>query len=461
MPGSPGGSPSHERFLMSEVKWFGVVEGFYGRPWSADERTELFGWMNDCGTLGVYMYAPKDDLLHRGRWRELYPAAEAAALQSVIGLTRSKGIRFVYAIAPGLDIAYASAEDRAKLLAKVDQVAAMGCTEFAILFDDIPEAMSEADSMEFGTFAGAQADVANELLVHLKSTIEGAELLFCPTTYCARMADMDVPGDAYLDELGGKLDPAIAFLWTGPDVISEVISVESIRELAGVIKRKPVIWDNIHANDYDNRRYFAGPYAGRELALKDEVRGILTNPNCQFQLNYIPIHSLGHYLAAEGTWDPRADYLGLLKGFKARHGFTSGDAESLDITLLTDCFYLPYEHGETAQALLDDVEFLFKHDVAEWGNRFERFESVIYQARAVLAELNNITNRELLYALYGPVWMLKEEFGLIHKLLTWKKNGSQGECRSIYHFTKTYRGSFVDCIQRNYYLDENDVLTIR
>lgn len=446
---------------MSEVSWFGVVEGFYGRPWSALEREELFGWMNDCGTLGVYMYAPKDDLLHRGRWRELYPNTEAAALASVIELTRSKGIRFVYSIAPGLDIAYTSAEDRAKLMAKVDQVAAMGCTEFAILFDDIPEKLSDADAREFSSFAGAQADVANELLVHLKSNIEGAELLFCPTTYCARMADMDVPGDAYLNELGGALDPAIAFLWTGPDVISETISVESIRELAGVIKRKPVIWDNIHANDYDNRRYFAGPYAGRELALRDEVRGIVTNPNCQFQLNYIPIQSLGHYLSAEGQWDPRADYLELLKGFKARHGFTSADAESLDITLLTDCFYLPYEHGAMAQALLDEVDFLFSSDVSRWGERYEAFDAVMKKAGVLLAELNNIENRELLYALYGPVWMLREEFGLIHKLLEWKKNGSQGECRSIYHFTKTYRGSFVDCLQKHFRLDEDDVLTIR
>ena len=45
---------------------------------------------------------------------------------------------------------------------------------------------------------------------------------------------------------------------TGPKVVSKVISLESIKELSDVIKRKPVIWDNIHANDYDQKRIFLG-----------------------------------------------------------------------------------------------------------------------------------------------------------------------------------------------------------
>ncbi len=44
----------------------------------------------------------------------------------------------------------------------------------------------------------------------------------------------------------------------GPKVVSKIISLESIKELSDVIKRKPVIWDNIHANDYDQKRIFLG-----------------------------------------------------------------------------------------------------------------------------------------------------------------------------------------------------------
>ena len=63
--------------------WAGVIEGFYGQPWSRVERLELFGWMQDWG-LNTYFYAPKDDLKHRALWRQLYSEAEAAALREVI-----------------------------------------------------------------------------------------------------------------------------------------------------------------------------------------------------------------------------------------------------------------------------------------------------------------------------------------------------------------------------------------
>lgn len=46
----------------------------------------------------------------------------------------------------------------------------------------------------------------------------------------------------------------------GPKVVSHKISVESIEEVSSVLKRAPVIWDNIHANDYDLQRLFLGPY---------------------------------------------------------------------------------------------------------------------------------------------------------------------------------------------------------
>jgi len=82
-------------------------------------------------------------------------------------------------------------------------------------------------------------------------------------------------------------------MWTGDKVIPELITKESIKELGEVLKRKPVIWDNIHANDYDQRRVFLGAYNGRPIELYPYLNGILTNPNCEFEANYIAIHTLG------------------------------------------------------------------------------------------------------------------------------------------------------------------------
>lgn len=54
----------------------GVIEGFYGRPWSCDQRKDLFQQMQEFG-FNCYVYAPKDDAKHRAEWRELYSEDES------------------------------------------------------------------------------------------------------------------------------------------------------------------------------------------------------------------------------------------------------------------------------------------------------------------------------------------------------------------------------------------------
>ena len=45
---------------------------------------------------------------------------------------------------------------------------------------------------------------------------------------------------------------------TGPRVISKHISVASIKAVNAVLRRPVTLWDNFHANDYDQRRIFLG-----------------------------------------------------------------------------------------------------------------------------------------------------------------------------------------------------------
>ena len=84
-------------------------------------------------------------------------------------------------------------------------------------------------------------------------------------------------------------------MWTGPKVISRLISPESIDEIAEVLRRKPVIWDNLHANDYDQKRIFLGPYSGRPSALLTKLKGVLTNPNCEYGANFVAIHTVAQW----------------------------------------------------------------------------------------------------------------------------------------------------------------------
>ena len=42
----------------------GVVEGFYGTPWTFAERVEILEFCRQ-NNLNAYIYAPKDDIYHR------------------------------------------------------------------------------------------------------------------------------------------------------------------------------------------------------------------------------------------------------------------------------------------------------------------------------------------------------------------------------------------------------------
>lgn len=268
----------------------GVIEGFYGRPWTTAQRKDLFVKMKNFG-LNTYMYAPKDDFKHRAYWRELYSVEEGEQLAALISCCKENGVTFYYAVSPGLDMVYSNPKEVNCLKRKLEQVSHFGCDAFALLFDDIEPEISETDKEVFQSFGHAQVSVTNEVYQSLGQP----KFIFCPTEYCASRAIPNVHNSDYLNILGSKLLPAIDIMWTGNKVISKNITVQSIQELSEVLKRNPVIWDNIHANDYDQKRIFLGPYSGRSTQLNAHLRGVLTNPNCEYEPNFIAIHTLAQW----------------------------------------------------------------------------------------------------------------------------------------------------------------------
>lgn len=105
-----------------------------------------------------------------------------------------------------------------------------------------------------------------------------------------------------------RLVNILPLLSTGRKVISRKLSVDCLAEVESVLQRPPLIWDNLHANDYDSRRLFLGPFKGREPLLRSHLRGLLLNPNCEFEANYIPLHTLGSWYRSgreesKGKWE--------------------------------------------------------------------------------------------------------------------------------------------------------------
>lgn len=426
----------------------GVIEGFYGEPWTAGERVQLFGWMAEWG-LNTYLYAPKDDLKHRVIWREVYTPEEAAGLRELTAACQERGIRFIYAIGPGLDIRYSSESELQNLQRRFEQMIELGCLDFAVLFDDIPDAMEPDDAAKFRSFATAQCHVANELFRWLQVRGVKGKYLFCPTAYCGRMRALKLGGEGYLETIGRELLPEIEVFWTGPEIISETIEVAHVRELQIVLRRKPVIWDNLHANDYDGRRFYCGPYAGRPLELRQEVNGILSNPNNEFALNYVPVTTLAEYLRANQEWNARSQYLLAMGEWEREFQTVGKEITVADLVPFGDCYYLPHQEGEDAEELF----LLISKVVSASGTPDSTIASALLEKIGRLKEfcwrVTGLRNRPLFYALSRRVWELREELDLLEKYVRWRleAGGGGGEFRSDFHLPRTYRGGFVARLQ--------------
>jgi protein O-GlcNAcase / histone acetyltransferase len=427
----------------------GVIEGFYGQPWSQQERLELFERMAEWG-LNTYFYGPKDDLKHRALWRETYTDAEANPLRESIQACQQRHLRFIYALGPGLDIRYRGETDLDCLRRRFEQMQALGCRHFALLFDDIPDRLDPADLRQWGSLAAAQCQVANSMYDWCRKRYPDTRFLFCPTPYCGRMAERKLGGEDYLSTIGRQLAPGIDVLWTGPEIISREITVAHLRELQTVLRRKPLLWDNLHANDYDGRRFYCGPYAGRPPELRGLASGILVNPNNEYPLNFVPLRTLAQFVIGEGAWDARAAYLAAMLEWLPHFATVGRPVTFEDLVLFGDCYYLPYEEGPEAEAFYQLTKSLVTGGIADWDSEARAFRQIAGRLREFCVRLTELRHRPLFYALSRRVWELREELDLLERYVDFASQlaKSARACRSDFHLPGTYRGGMVPRLQR-------------
>ena len=341
----------------------GVIEGFYGPPWSHSDRLDMLRFMGRVG-LDVYIYAPKDDPFHRSRWREPYPEDERQQLQELVVTAQQAGVEFWYAISPGLTITYSDSTDYRDLVHKIDQVADLGVEHFGLFVDDVPPQLThDADRKAFGTLARAHVALTNKLHEHLAA--RGQTLALTPTTYTNAWGDLE-----YLAEIGVGVAQDVSILWTGPDVASPTISAAQASDWGRLLRRKPLLWDNYPVNDYARWRLFLGPFTGRAADLAGATLGIIANPMNEAHASMIPLATLADYARDPSGYDPRqsvaaalemlygedAEALNPFVGVFGDYGWDENLFEPLYI--LSDTIYVaPIEDALTQlQTALADIE---------------------------------------------------------------------------------------------------------
>lgn len=329
----------------------GVVEGFYGKPWSNQNRLSIIEFLGKY-KMNTYMYAPKDDPKHREKWREPYTDKEKKALGELIDTCKRNYVNFVYAISPGLDMDFGSGyeADKAKLIEKCDMLYALGVRHFALLLDDLPVRTAETASYH----ARLVNDFREEF--YAKHT-DLAELI----TIFAEYLDTAVTAE-YTNTVAVNLNDKVLVMWTGPSIDLK-LSMGDFDKPNSTYGRKMLLWWNYPVNDWAPNHLFTDGVKNLSKNLVNEVCGFLSNPMNQAEAAKIPLFTLANYLwnpdkysykdsfhAAINTLHPETFDSVLMFSENSFATNLNGDKDSTAFARYINSFIIEYNKGETGKA---------------------------------------------------------------------------------------------------------------
>ncbi|OKS85210.1 beta-N-acetylhexosaminidase family protein [Mucilaginibacter polytrichastri] len=259
----------------------GTIEGFYGAPWSMENRTKHLDFLATV-KANTYVYSPKDDPYARDRWREDYPKATLAELGKLVATAQRDHINFVYAISPGPTICFSDPADLKQIEHKFDALRSIGVHNFYVALDDIEYTKWNCD-LDKKTFGPPSAEAAGTAQAKFLNAVQASlnahdpdarPLIMVPTEY------YDAKESPYKAALRKNLDPKIVVQWTGTDVVPPAIAITNAQAATKAFGRKTLLWDNYPVNDYAQTagRLLLAPYTRREAGLAAELSGILSNP---------------------------------------------------------------------------------------------------------------------------------------------------------------------------------------
>lgn len=274
----------------------GYIEGFYGDTWEHGKRISVMKLMASYG-MNTYFYAPKDDIYHREKWRELYPEKDLAELKILFETACENELDFYWAVGPGLTYKYTCESDFADLIAKFTSLYNVGVRGFGLLLDDIPwEFRYEEDAAEFDGIVDAHISLVNKTYAALKELDGSISLAVCPTQYSG-----DESG-YYISKFGSNIPADVSLFWTGREICSRVLTVSEADDLIRSTGHMPLYWDNYPVNDCEMyHEMHLGAIIGRDKELFRHCEGIISNVMEYAECSKIPLLTIADFL-----WNPTA-----------------------------------------------------------------------------------------------------------------------------------------------------------
>lgn len=390
----------------------GIIEGFYGIPWTFEERKSMIKFLPQIG-MNQYIYAPKDDPFHNKKWREPYPKDQLEKIKVLADLSKENGIDFTWAIHPGQNpFDFDKYEEEIeKIFAKYGSLLEVGVKSFGLCMDDIDKNIAFEKRFDHMKLIKDLAD-----FVYDKT---GENLYFVHPWY----------NDDWIDEKGYDYEKLlknienINIMWTGNQVVAP-ISHKSNEKFTERIGKKPYIWFNWPVNDYKPSEIFLEIfefYDSRDI----NFDGFYLNPMNQAETSKIGIYQANEYLKNPEKYKPEEAFKKALKDLEP--------SAFKDLIKIAPSFYssLVYERTESKKFTEDyEIKAAFNEENTE-------------KLKKLLEEkLKRIENYQKNYsneALYKEIKPFVTSLKLLSKATLEKLDENKKEAQILYEKAKNIK----------------------
>ena len=271
----------------------GFIEGYYGIPWSNEDRMSLMKFGGDF-KMTSYVFAPKDDSYHKELWRELYPEDELNAIKEMVQVGIDSKCRFVWTAHPFMGGFNDSKVDEeiAALLNKFDQLYDAGVRQFGVLGDDV-------GSLE----RSVVIQIMNSVSQWAKAKGDVYDSVFCPAGYNhSWQAGSYGQNYAELSDYDQGFPDDVKIFWTGEAVCKPVEQktldhFKTYRLPEGASERRsPLFWLNWPVNDINGSRLMMGKGSLLHTDVNiEDLSGVVTNPMQEAEASKVAIFAVADY----------------------------------------------------------------------------------------------------------------------------------------------------------------------
>lgn len=398
----------------------GLVEGYYGYPYSVEVKKDLMRFMMRM-KMNTYLYGAKSDPYHSEYWKDAYPTTitdqqEANGwmsqdmIRDVCETSAATKVNFIWAIHPGNNF-LGSSTVVTDIVNKFTKMYNLGVRQFGIFVDDVSVPSSDDD-------LALNASRLTQIQQKIEAKWNKADALpadtvkpihFVPQIYCRSFASSDDQYQRFFKALAAT--PKHVVIYTTGNGVWSVPNASDFATPKQYLGREVAWWWNYPCNDNADSQLFPMdmyqnfvdmPAVSGSATLPTNLGGgigIVSNPMQEGEVAKIPLFSVADYawnnakFNNKNSWNASFPFI-----FEVGENRNNGDRETLANALKTLAPFLTYNDPTN--------KFASSLSASKMQNTITELLDAIAIVKSY--EESNLENDKLMWRDLRP-WILKLE----------------------------------------------------